>query len=85
MSRDGRESQSIAFFSMPGMELLYSGVTSRSPVAAAIASFRRATGAEIPRSLSTSPSYRGSSAMETTSTSVPVGASSRAARRSAAL
>jgi hypothetical protein len=35
----GREPQSMAFFSAPGMERLYSGETNRRPSAASIASF----------------------------------------------
>jgi hypothetical protein len=41
----GREAQSIAFFSAPGMERLYSGVTNRIASADRIASFSaRASG-----------------------------------------
>jgi hypothetical protein len=41
----GREAQSIAFFSAPGMERLYSGVTNRIASDRAIASFSaRASG-----------------------------------------
>src|SRR5437867_5512294 len=39
----GRETQSIAFFSWPGMEALYSGVEKSTASAFAIASFKRAT------------------------------------------
>ena len=56
MSLGGRDSQSIAFLSTPGIELLYSGVTSRRPSAPAIRSFSSVTGSGIPRSRSTSPS-----------------------------
>ena len=35
----GREAQSMAFFSAPGIERLYSGVTNRTASEAAIASF----------------------------------------------
>src|SRR5436190_1039766 len=39
----GRETQSITFFSCPGMEALYSGVENSTASAFAIASFKRAT------------------------------------------
>src|SRR5919201_1973262 len=39
----GREAQSIAFLSWPGMDALYSGVANSTASALAIASFRRAT------------------------------------------
>jgi hypothetical protein len=41
----GRDSQSIAFFSWPGIEWLYSGVLMSRASAAATASRRRATAA----------------------------------------
>jgi hypothetical protein len=39
----GRETQSIAFFSWPGMDALYSGVANSTASAFAIAAFKRAT------------------------------------------
>jgi hypothetical protein len=56
MSFGGRVSQSIAFLNTPGSELLYSGVASTSPSAAAIRSFSRVTCAGMPCSVSASPS-----------------------------
>ena len=79
-----RLSQSIAFFITPGIELLYSGVTSSSPSAAAMRSLSAVTAAGMPCSLSTSPSYRGMPAIDAISTVVPAGARSAAARNSAA-
>ncbi|MNC89721.1 hypothetical protein D3C83_56990 [compost metagenome] len=55
LSSGGRDSQSIAFLNTPGMELLYSGVTSSSPSAAATLSFSNFTAAGAPAA-STSPS-----------------------------
>ncbi len=51
-----RESQSMAFLKTPGMELLYSGVTSSRPSAATIFSFSTVTASGMPLSASTSPS-----------------------------
>ena len=56
MSALGRDSQSIAFLKTPGIELLYSGVTSNSPSAATIASFREATAGGMPSAVSISAS-----------------------------
>ena len=56
MSVAGRDSQSIAFLNTPGIELLYSGVTSSRPSAAAIASFNSATAGGMPADASRSPS-----------------------------
>ena len=56
MSALGRDSQSIAFLNTPGIELLYSGVTSSSPSAATIASFSAATAGGMPSAVSMSPS-----------------------------
>ena len=56
MSAGGRESQSITFFTTPGIELLYSGVTISNPSLPAIASLSTRTGSGIPCSTSTSPS-----------------------------
>src|SRR6185369_16937474 len=55
-SAGGRDSQSIAFLKTPGTELLYSGVASSRPSAAAIASFSSATARGTPSAASTSPS-----------------------------
>jgi hypothetical protein len=44
----GREAQSIAFFSTPGMPRLYSGVAIRSASAPRIASFSATTGSGSP-------------------------------------
>jgi len=52
----GLDSQSMAFLNTPGIELLYSGVTSRSPSARAIASRNPVTAAGGPGSASTSAS-----------------------------
>src|SRR5215468_3485615 len=84
MSADGRLVQSIAFLNTPGSELLYSGVTSRTPGAAAMRSLSAWTAGGIPVA-STSPSYSGMSLIEAASTVVPAGASSAAARSSIAL
>jgi hypothetical protein len=51
----GRAAQSSAFLSTPGIEALYSGVTTSTAPARATASFISTTGAGIPMS-STSPS-----------------------------
>ena len=56
MSAGGRESQSIAFLNVPGIELLYSGVARSIPSAATIASFSAATRSGIPSAVSTSAS-----------------------------
>jgi hypothetical protein len=56
MSAGGRDNQSMAFLNTPGIELLYSGVTSRSPSAPTIASFKALTAGGIPSAPSTSPS-----------------------------
>src|SRR5687768_1184080 len=48
MSACGRVSQSMAFLNTPGIELLYSGVTSSRPSAPATRSFNAFTGAGIP-------------------------------------
>src|SRR5215471_5827745 len=48
MSTAGLDSQSIAFFSTPGIELLYSGVTIKRPSASAILVFNSRTGAGMP-------------------------------------
>jgi ammonia channel protein AmtB len=56
MSEGGRESQSMAFFMTPGIELLYSGVTRSRPAEAAILSFRSATAEGMPLASSRSPS-----------------------------
>ena len=56
MSRGGRDSQSTAFLRTPGTELLYSGVASRSPSAAAMRSLSAATAAGMPCAASASPS-----------------------------
>jgi len=55
MSAGGRVSQSMAFLKVPGIELLYSGVTRSSASAAAMRSFSSATLEGIPFA-STSPS-----------------------------
>ena len=52
----GRESQSMAFLNTPGIELLYSGVTSSTPSAAAIRSLSVRTASGRPLSASRSPS-----------------------------
>jgi hypothetical protein len=48
MSEAGRDSQSMAFYRTPGIELLYSGVTIRTPSAPAMRSLRRRTAAGMP-------------------------------------
>jgi hypothetical protein len=48
MSAEGRDIQSMAFLSTPGIEWLYSGLTSSSPSAAAIWSFSWRTAAGAP-------------------------------------
>jgi hypothetical protein len=53
ISSDGLESQSIAFFRTPGMELLYSGVTIKRPSAATILFFNSWTAGGIPSASST--------------------------------
>ncbi len=83
----GREAQSIAFLSPPGIEPLYSGVANRIASAEPHASRRRTTGSGA-SPLSRSWSYTGSSAMPAaskSSTSTPSGAASIAARRSLVL
>ena len=55
MSAGGRVSQSMAFLKVPGIELLYSGVTRSSASAAAMRSFSSVTREGIPFA-STSPS-----------------------------
>src|SRR6185312_14758717 len=49
-----RESQSIAFFSTPGIDQLYSGVTNRTPSAARIAAARSSAGPGKPEESCTS-------------------------------
>ena len=46
--RGGREAQSIAFFSTPGIPKLYSGVTMRSASARRMADFSAPTGSGSP-------------------------------------
>jgi hypothetical protein len=64
----------MAFFSTPGIELLYSGVTIRRPSAVAILLFSSCTVFGMPSASSTSPSYKGIPRMEAISTVVPAGA-----------
>src|SRR3954451_4903195 len=85
VSASGRDTQSIAFFSWPGIEWLYSGVANRTASAAAIRSFRCVTAGCSP-SLCTSSSYGGmSSSPSYSSNSTPDGSSEAAARRSSVL
>jgi hypothetical protein len=56
MSAAGRDSQSMTFLSTPGMELLYSGVTSSNPSEEAIFAFNSVTAGGRPCDASTSPS-----------------------------
>jgi hypothetical protein len=56
MSSEGLDSQSMAFFRAPGMELFYSGVTIKRPSVAVIFFFSSCTVAGIPSDASTSPS-----------------------------
>ena len=81
----GRESQSSAFFSVPGSEWLYSGVANRTASASRIAASSSATAAGRPAA-SSSASYGGMalSPSQTTS-SAPGGSSSAAAHRSRVL
>src|SRR5207253_6159177 len=70
----GREIQSIAFFSWPGMDVLYSGVAKSTASAFAIAAFKRATLAAR-GCASSSSSYGGTSlrpSYSSSSTSEPV-------------
>ncbi len=55
-SAGGRDSQSTAFFTTPGMLLLYSGVATSTPSAAAIFSFSARTAGGLPSRVSRSPS-----------------------------
>ena len=84
MSSGGLDSQSIAFFRTPGIELLYSGVTIKRPSVAAILVFNSSTIVGMPSAASTSPSYKGIPRMEAISTVAPAGASWEAARSSMA-
>src|SRR4051812_49165514 len=70
----GRDIQSSVFFSTPGMEKLYSGVTIRMPSAALILAFSAVTDAGSPAAR-TSSLYSGMSAMLAISISMPAGAS----------
>jgi hypothetical protein len=56
MSDGGREIQSMAFLKTPGIEWLYSGLTSSTPSAAAIFAFSASAGAGRPDAASRSPS-----------------------------
>jgi len=58
-STSGREAQSSAFLSTPGIEELYSGVEIRIPSAPARASLKRSTAAGTSPGLSSSASYGG--------------------------
>ncbi len=85
MSAGGRDSQSIAFFSTPGTELLYSGVAIRRPSAAAIWSLRVYTDSGMPSAASKSPLYRGIFSIDASSSTHPLGVSVLAARSRAPL
>src|SRR5712692_6613020 len=85
MSAGGRVSQSMAVLNAPGIELLYSGVTSSRPSAEAMRSLSSAARAGIPCAASTSPSYSGMPRIDSMSMVDPAGHSSTAARSSAAL
>src|SRR5450755_116871 len=79
----GREAQSTAFFSTPGIDPLYSGVTKRTASASRIAAMRlSAPGIPPPVSIS-SVSSNGSTALSFSNvmSSTPGGSSSAAARR----
>jgi SulP family sulfate permease len=82
VSAGGRDSQSMTFLATPGMPLLYSGVTSSSPSAAAIASLSTVTAAGNARS-SRSPSYNGTSAIDRMPSSLSGGIAAAAARSTA--
>src|SRR3954464_9818698 len=85
VSASGRETQSIAFLSWPGIEWLYSGVANRIASAAAIRSFRSVTAGCSP-SPRTSSSYGGISRRPSySSNSTPDGSSDAAPRRSSVL
>src|SRR3954447_2426701 len=85
VSASGRETQSIAFLSWPGIEWLYSGVANRIASAAAIRSLRYVTAGSSP-SPRTSSSYGGMSRRPSySSNSTPDGSSEAAARRSSVL
>ena len=78
----GREAQSIAFLSAPGIDELYSGVAIRTASAPAIAARNSATGAGA-MSPSSSSSYGGTAFRPShSSKSTPGGRSSAAAARS---
>src|SRR5215213_7078780 len=81
LSGNGREAQSIAFFSTPGTDALYSGVLISTASASAIAARRRSTGPG-PGVTSASSSNGGSSARPSKRTSSAPGGSARAAARS---
>src|SRR6185437_1967864 len=80
----GRETQSSAFLSTPGIEELYSGVAIRRPSASAIASLRCRTGSGGVASSSSLNGGIASSRSKTTS-STPSGSSLPAPRRSLVL
>ena len=85
MSDGGLESQSIAFFKTPGIELLYSGVTNSKPSALAIVAFNSATRLGMPSAASTSPLYSGMPSILSVWSAALLGISSTAARSSALL
>ena len=85
VGRRTRESQSMAFFATPGIELLYSGVAINSPSAEVILSLSACTAFGTPVDASRSPSYSGMPRIDSIAIVVPAGASSAAARNSMAL
>ena len=85
-SASGRDAQSKAFLSTPGIEELYSGVATRTASAASSASLKSSTAAGSAPGTSSSPSYGGIALSPSKrSTVTPAGASAAAARRSALL
>src|SRR5450755_4457693 len=79
----GREAQSTAFFSTPGIDPLYSGVTKRTASASRIAAMRLSAPGIPPPVSSSSVSSNGSTALSFSNvmSSTPGGSSSAAARR----
>jgi hypothetical protein len=75
-----RDTQSIMFLNMPGMEKLYSGTTISTPSARRIRSVTRATAPDFPWA-STSASKGGTSRQSTSSIFIVDGISSPARRR----
>jgi hypothetical protein len=81
VSANGRDAQSTAFFSAPGIDELYSGVANSSASARSISARHRSTGTGGLGSSSSSKAGIAFSASNSTN-SVPGGSSSAAARSS---